>query len=194
MNLKYIFLFFAVLLIGCREEKHDIDIISQGGINSDEARELHQNVDKNSYFEILSFLQDNEMIQSDGQKAILLIFGNNGCKYCDQLKKEIVQNTTLQNLIKNDFSSYYINISYKKEHFFNQEIFDTHMLRDYFSIRSTPTLIILNPRGELIFEIIGYMEEKKLQLALKYISENTNLTQEQITKNLYSLFIQESLL
>ncbi len=46
----------------------------------------------------------------------------------------------------------------------------------------------------MIFEIVGFMGGKKLELALEYISQNPNLSEAQISENLYNLFAQKSLL
>ena len=122
------------------------------------------------------------------------MFGSNNCKYCDKLKEEIVRSKMLQELLKNNFCSYYINTSYKKDHRLFSQNLDTQSLANRFGIRSTPTLIFLNPKGDLIFELVGFMGGEKLKLALEYIAKNPNLTQEQISENLYKLFAQKSLL
>lgn len=194
MRFKQIFLCLAVLFfLGCEDKKIDSDIISKGVSSSKEAKEAHQNIDRNSYAEILPYLKDNRVIESDGAKVVLLMFGSNGCKYCDKLKNEIKESKELQNQIKNDFFSYYINTSYQKTHSFFSQNLDTQDLAESFAIRSTPTLIFLNPKGELIFEIVGFMGGEKLKLALEYIAKNPNLTQEQISENLYNLFAKKSL-
>lgn len=180
--------------MGCESEKPDLNLISKGSSTSQKAREANQNIDKNSYAEILPFLQDNTVIESDGKKVVLLMFGSNQCKYCDKLKAEIKENKNIGSLIKNNFLSYYINTSYKKEHRFFSQTLQTQNLSELYSIRSTPTLIFLNPQGEMIFEIVGFMGGEKLMIALEYISKNPNLTQEQISEYLYTLFAQKSLL
>lgn len=195
MRFKQVFLFLAILfLIGCEDKKPDLDIISYGTSSSKEAKEAHENIDKKSYAEILPYLKDNAKIQSSEDKVVLLMFGSNNCKYCDKLKSEIVKDSTLQKLVKNDFCSYYINTSYKKTHLYFSQTLSTQDLSEGFAIRSTPTLIFLNPKGELIFEIVGFMGGEKLALALEYIAKNPTLTQEQISQNLYNLFVQKSLL
>lgn len=183
-----------LFLIGCEDKKVDLDIISKGVSSSKEAKEAHQNIDKNSYADILPYLKDNRVIESDGAKVVLLMFGSNGCKYCDKLKNEIKDSKELQNLVKNDFFSYYVNTSYKKDHRLFSQNLDTQSLASRFGIRSTPTLIFLNPKGDLIFELVGFMGGEKLVLALEYIAKNPTLTQEQISENLYNLFAQKSLL
>ena len=195
MKFKQVFLFLIILfLLGCEDKKPDLSIISNGAASSKEAKEAHENIDKNSYSEILPYLKDNALIESDGSKGVLLMFGSNNCKYCDKLKEEIVRSKMLQELLKNNFCSYYINTSYKKVHRFFSKNLDTQGLGRFYAIRSTPTLIFLNPQGEMIFEIVGFMGGKKLELALEYISQNPNLSEAQIAENLYNLFAQKSLL
>ncbi|RDU71814.1 thioredoxin fold domain-containing protein [Helicobacter brantae] len=195
MRFKEAFLFLALLFfVGCESEKPTLQSISKGSASSKEAKEMHQNIDKNSYSELLPYLQDNSMIESRDNKGVLLIFGSNQCKYCDKLKSEILKSKALKNALKNDFSSYYINLSYQKTHLFFQNKLDTQMLGETYQIRSTPTLIFLNPKGEMIFKIVGFMGREKLEIALEFISENLNLDEEQIAEKLYNLYAQKSLL
>lgn len=195
MRFKQAFLFLIVLfLLGCKDEKADLDIISKGSPSSKESKEASQNIDKNSYKEILPYLRDNAVIESDGKKGILLMFGSNQCKYCDKLKEEIQDNSTISKLIKDDFFSYYINISYQKTHHFKDQEIDTQILEEGYGIRSTPTLIFLNPKGEMIFKIVGFMGGEKLRVALEFISENLDLSEDEIAEKLYNLYSQKSLL
>lgn len=195
MRFKQAFLFLIVLLLlGCKDEKADLDIISKGSPSSKESKEASQNIDKNSYKEILPYLRDNAVIESDGKKGILLMFGSNQCKYCDKLKEEIQDNSTISELIKDDFFSYYINISYQKTHRFKDQEIDTQILEEGYGIRSTPTLIFLNPKGEMIFKIVGFMGGEKLRVALEFISKNLDLSEDEIAEKLYNLYSQKSLL
>lgn len=192
MRLAFLLLAF-LFFVGCEGEKPSLSLSSQSA-TSKEAQEMHQNIDKNSYAELLPYLQDNSNIQSEGKKAILLIFGSNQCKYCDKLKSEILKSKALKNALKNDFSSYYINLSYQKTHLFNSQKLSTQALGEAYQIRSTPTLIFLNPQGEMIFQIVGFMGKEKLEIALEFISQNPNLSEEQIAEKLYNLYLQKSLL
>lgn len=195
MRFKQGFLFLAVLfLVGCQSEKPDLDIISKGVKDTKASKEAHQSIDKNSYAEILPYLQDNSVIQSDGEKGILLMFGSNGCKYCDKLKDEIKDNAGIAKLIKDSYFSYYINISYQKTHRFKNQEMDTQMLAEGYSIRSTPTLIFLNPQGEMIFKVVGFLGGEKLKIALEFIRNNLNLSEDEIAEKLYNLYSQKSLL
>ena len=195
MYFKKAFLFLTFLFfVGCESEKPTLQSISKGSVSSKEAKQMHQNIDKNSYSELLPYLQDNAMIEGDGKRGFLLIFGSNQCKYCDKLKSEILKSTALKNALKDDFLSYYINLSYQKTHLFKNQKIDTQMLGEGYQIRSTPTLIFLNPKGEMIFKIVGFMGKEKLEIALEFISKNLNLDEDQIAERLYNLYLQKSLL
>lgn len=106
--------FFALFLAACGDEKVDSAVISSGSVMSKEAREIEQNLDKHSYAELADLFLDTATISFD--KNVLLIFGKNGCIYCDKLKADIKNSPQMKALIREHFNPYYINTSYAKTH------------------------------------------------------------------------------
>lgn len=69
---------------------------------------------------------------------MLIIFNANNCVYCDKLKHEIQNDKEVQNILKNTYNSYYINISYHKIHNYNNKKTSTEELSREFNIDATP--------------------------------------------------------
>lgn len=111
-----IFFVFTLFFIGCDEKKIDSTILSKGSQMSQEAIDLANNLDKESYKDLADLFLDTSEI--DFSKEVFVIFGKNQCKYCDMLKDEIKKNPALQDTLKTHFNPYYINISYNKTHNF----------------------------------------------------------------------------
>lgn len=65
---------------------------------------------------------------------MLIIFSANNCVYCDKLKHEIQNDKEVQNILKNTYNSYYINISYHKIHNYDNKKTSTEELSREFNI------------------------------------------------------------
>ena len=92
--------------------------------------------------------------------------------YCDKLKDDIKANLELQNILRDNFASYYINIDYSKIHnllFDDAEPrkIDTLNLAREYNIRPTPTLIFLDSTGKVFFMYPGYLTPSKFQALLQ---------------------------
>ena len=173
-----IFLFCA-----CSDEKIDESIISKG---LSKESEISKNLDTNSYEEIKEFFKNNENIIFN-KKPNLIIFSANNCSYCDKLKLEIQKSKELQKLLKNEFNSYYINISYQKNHNFNKQILSTDEFATLFSTNATPNLVLLDPNGKTLLIYPGFMSEKRFILTMKLLKkpENWTLSEDELFKKLF---------
>lgn len=151
----FVIAFFAIVFVSCKEDVSE-SAISSGAKSSDEHKELEQNLDKNSYLEILDVVGDNKEIKFD--KEVLLIFGRNGCTYCDILKKEIQKDSSLKEKLKN-FNVYYINTSYVKNHDIilgSRSTLKSQALAYIFNVNTTPNLIFLFKDGSVKYIYPGY--------------------------------------
>ncbi|AJC87755.1 SoxW family protein [Campylobacter insulaenigrae] len=149
------------------------------------------NVDVQSYKDVAYLFKDNTQIQND-DKNILIIFGANDCIYCEKLKKEILQDQNLQDQIKNDFSSYYINISYKKIHTIKRNHtsdLSTTELSNLYNINATPTIVILNKKAKTMFNYPGFISAKQLNIIMNFLNKDEvqNLNELEIVEKITTL-------
>ncbi|MGX3044711.1 thioredoxin fold domain-containing protein [Helicobacter sp. T3_23-1056] len=169
------------LLNGCKDE-HSQNL---------ESSEL----DKNSYLGLEHIFRDTKEISPNG-KYMLLIFGANGCKYCERLKNDIKQDSELQRIIGEEFSAYYINLSYAKIHNFiisNTESkmdsktesktasnttqhgikevkLPTKKLAQIYGISPTPTIVLASKEGQSILQYPSYLPPAQFRALLGFIT------------------------
>jgi len=162
-----------LILTGCEEGKVEL---SSGNKTDTHTLKQTESMDQASYAGLESVFLDTKTIASNG-KPMLFIFGKNNCTYCDKLKDDIKANPELQNLLTNNFATYYINIDYTKIHHISFESdkkpieIDTANLAREYGVRPTPTLIFLDSRGKAFFLYPGYITPAKLQALLHRTQE-----------------------
>ena len=76
---------YAGILSGCKDGNI---VVSEGNSNTEELDTMIQNIDIESYRGLENVFSNNSVIQSDS-KPIMLVFGSNTCKYCEELKDTI---------------------------------------------------------------------------------------------------------
>ncbi|AJD01769.1 SoxW family protein [Campylobacter lari] len=197
---KTIFLFsiLSIFFIACsNEEKIDSNLISNGTQYTKENSQKANDLDKKSYEEIAHLFKDNTNIKSNN-KNILIIFSANHCLYCDKLKEEIKNNKKLQELIKDEYSSYYINISYKKIHTFyknHKSDLSTNELSNIYNIVATPTIIILNEKYQTLFNYPGFISAKRLSATMEFLNqkENQDLDEQTIGQKLIHYYKENNI-
>lgn len=170
---------FTIGFAGCRnDDKIDSSIISNGTQISQTTQKENQDLDKKSYAGLEDVFQDTKLITPNG-KYMMMVFSANGCVYCEKLKEDIKNNAQIKQYIKDNFSAYYINMSYSKIHNFKvgtpkdpKEVeFSTAQLSQIYSVRPTPTIIFAAPDGKTILEFPGYMPAPQFNAMLEFIGE-----------------------
>ncbi|CCB80282.1 thiol:disulfide interchange protein (dsbC),putative [Helicobacter bizzozeronii CIII-1] len=167
---------FAHVAFASSDDKIDESMISSGAISPKSAQEDANNLDKQSYAGLEDVFLDTKTITPNG-KYMLLVFGKNGCAYCELLKKDIKQRQDLKNFIKQHYSAYYINISYSKMHEFKigtkkkprEVVLSTSQLAQVYDVSSTPTIVLADSDGKTIYELPGYMPSKQFLAVLEFI-------------------------
>lgn len=158
-------------------ENTESSIVTSGTQYSKEKHKAMENIDINSYQEVADVFLETSAIQSDG-KPYLLVFGANGCVYCDRLKELIRDNAEIKDFLKANYVPYYINISYTKTHqidFLDMPL-NTIELAQKYSIKPTPTLIFLSKSGKELFVYPGFLPKEKFLSTLEFF-KNPNLEQ-----------------
>lgn len=192
--LAFMAIFSIAILNNCDDK-------STQQINSNE-------LDKNSYAGLEHIFNDTKEISPNG-KYMLLIFGANGCKYCEMLKKDIKQDKALQKTIGEDFSAYYINLSYAKIHNFKigdsqsseksktkeQSIKEvklpTKKLAQIYAISPTPTIVLANAEGQTILQYPSYLPPVQFRALLGFITSGKWREAKDDEKKLANLVQQE---
>ncbi len=171
INKIFIGIAFMLLMSGC-----DNDGISQADITSlQSSSSIESNdLDKKSYAGLEDVFADTSVIDPNN-KYILMVFGANGCKYCEELKKDLKENQQIKDLIKQNFSAYYINLSYSKLHTLNftqkQYTLSTAQLANFYGIYPTPTLVFATPKGETIISYPAYLPPKHFSALLHFVKD-----------------------
>ncbi|MGP1580919.1 MAG: SoxW family protein [Wolinella sp.] len=168
------FTIISFLFSACEDSSVSADVISQGTKMSEAELRRIDNLDRASYAELADIILDNNVINPNG-RYLMMIFGSNGCIYCDKLKQEIRDNEDIKVFIKEHFSPYYINGSYSKSHTLvtgeHTTQFLTHELAQFYGIRPTPTIVFATPEGQTILTYPGYMPKERLDATLHFIAE-----------------------
>ncbi|RAX58354.1 hypothetical protein CCZ01_02755 [Helicobacter monodelphidis] len=163
-----------LILSGCGNEQEHDKIVSLGTQTSQEVLDKINNLDKASYAELEGIVKDNARIDPEG-KYLMIIFGANGCTYCDMLKKEIKSSQAIQDKLKADFSPYYVNSSYLKTHYFVNGLqpaeLTTNDLVMLYRIGPTPTTIFATPEGKTILIRAGAITGDKFLATLEFITD-----------------------
>ncbi|AFI06495.1 SoxW family protein [Helicobacter cetorum] len=178
---KFLSVFLLILLglSGCKSNSQDnLDetLLSSGTQSSKELEDERENIDKKSYAGLEDIFRDTKFI-SPNDKYMLLVFGRNGCSYCEKLKNDIKNVKELHDYIKEHFNAYYINISYSKLHNFKvgtkndtKEIkMPTEELAQIYGVQSTPTIVLSDKTGKTIYELPGYMPSTQFLAVLEFI-------------------------
>lgn len=166
-----LFILAAFMVSAC--EKESENIVSLGSEMSTTEIEKINNLDRASYAELEGIIKDNRTIDPEG-KYLMIIFGVNGCLYCDQLKKTIKNSEEIRDKLKQNFAPYYINFSYIKPHQFvtnltTNPIITTDLVRIY-RVGPTPMIIFANQDSQTIFTHTGAIDEKQLLAMLDFVA------------------------
>lgn len=173
-------LFIAMIfaLAGCKDNTINKDVFStQSNISKEELHKA-QNLDKTSYSGLEHVFLDTSKIYSNN-KYVMLIFGKNNCQWCDRLKDDIKEDKKTQDIMLKSFNSYYINLSYSKQHLIDFDgktnTIDTPTLAMQYNIRPTPTIVFLDKKGSPIIIYPGYLPQEQFRVFLNFISSGEYL-------------------
>lgn len=165
--MKYLFLILSLIFVACKNEEISI---SEGSTDSTTLQEKMDNIDVSSYAGLEDVFSNTKDIKGNG-KPVLLVFGQTGCYYCEKLKQDIKNDISLRKYIKDNFYSYYVNISYRKNHFveFLNENLSTDALASKFNISSTPSIFLIDGDNTLTLRVAGYPGINTFNNMLKFM-------------------------
>ena len=151
--------------------------------------------------DLSNIIQDNSKISSSGKYA-LIIFESSTCKYCDQLKDDILASDVLKNRLANDFSTYTLSVDANKMHLLDHQgemsQVDTNTLKDIYGVQATPTLIFTDKQTQSVFVVPGYMGPKQFEVTLEFMDskrwEGVNRKTGDIYKELKQFYIEKGII
>jgi len=175
--------------------------VPQGKIETHAAKKVETKTTPAVKRDLSAITQDNAKISSNGKYA-LIIFESSTCKYCDQLKDDILASDELKNRLSNDFSTYTLSIDQNKMHLLDHQgdtsQVDTKTLIDIYGVQATPTLIFTDKQTKSIFVVPGYMGPEQFKATLDFIEskrwEGVNRKTGDIYKELKQFYIKKGIL
>ena len=175
--------------------------VAQGKIETHAAKKVEEKMALPKKRDLSNIVQDNSKISSNG-KYSLIIFESSTCKYCEQLKDDILSSDILKNRLANDFSTYTLSIDTNKMHLLDHQgkmsQADTKTLMDIYGVQATPTLIFNDKQTKSIFVVPGYMEAKQFEATLEFIDskrwEGVNRQTGDIYKELKQFYIEKGII
>jgi|LGOV01.1.fsa_nt_gb thioredoxin-related protein len=151
--------------------------------------------------DLSDIVQDNSKISSNGKYG-LIIFESSTCKYCDQLKDDILASEKLKTSLTNDFSTYSLSIDTNKMHLLDHQgemsQVDTKTLMEIYGVQATPTLIFTDKQTKSVFVVPGYMGAKQFEATLDFMDskrwEGVNRKTGDIYKELKQFYIEKGII
>ncbi len=172
------------LFVGCTDEKTTVTTVKKPTvikktqkpktikIETHAAKKTTDTVKKD--FDLSDVFKDAAKIDPKG-KYMIIIFNSGECPYCAKMGNDIYNNKKLKNELKNEFTTYLLDVQNNRIHKLLHEgkdmDVDTKTLIDIYSVRATPTLIFTDKKGKSIFVVPGYMPANQFLVTLDFIKE-----------------------
>ncbi len=175
--------------------------VDKGKIETHAAKKVEDKMTLPVKRDLSNIVQDNSKISSSGKYG-LIIFESSTCKYCDQLKDDILASDILKNRLSNDFSTYTLSIDTNKMHLLDHQgemsQVDTKTLMDIYGVQATPTLIFTDKQTKSVFVVPGYMGPKQFEATLEFIDskrwEGVNRQTGDIYQELKQFYIEKGII
>ncbi|MCU7835543.1 MAG: thioredoxin fold domain-containing protein [gamma proteobacterium symbiont of Taylorina sp.] len=122
---------------------------------------------KQSFLDLEEDLED----ANNNDKLIMLYFYQNGCPYCNKLLKDNFSQSDIVNRMKRGYDVLELNMWGDRSitSFSGDEYSEKEFARKM-KVMFTPTLIVLDKKGETLFRINGYYSPDKFSAVLDYLS------------------------
>jgi thioredoxin-related protein len=123
---------------------------------------------KNSFLDIREDLEE----ATEENKRLLLYFHQDGCPYCEKLIKDNFGNKVIANKTQKYFDVIEINMWGDKEvvSFDGKELSEKAFAKSL-KIQYTPSILMLDKKGDVVLRINGYYHPDKFTLALDYVGK-----------------------
>lgn len=123
---------------------------------------------KNSFLDIREDLDD----ATDNNKRLILYFFQDGCPYCEKLIKDNFEDPALVSKTRKYFDLVAINMWGDTEVLsFDGKNTTEKAFAKALRVQYTPTLLMMDEKGNVVLRINGYYHPKKLNVALDYVGQ-----------------------
>ena len=119
----------------------------------------------------LNLKEDLEEAKEEG-KYLFLMFEEEGCPFCDKMKRVTFQNPKVKEYFTKHF--YMVVIDRKGSNpvvdFSGKEMTEKELAKKY-KVRGTPVFVFVDQEGKTILKVMGYIPPEEFLLIGKYIAE-----------------------
>ena len=125
-----------------------------------------------------SFLEISEDIKeaSNDSKHVMLFMHLEGCPYCARMLNENFRQGKRKEFIQTDFDVIAINIRGDREVTWDQQTkYIEKSLARELKVHFTPTIVLLNAKGQKVLQLNGYRKPEALKQALEYVRDRRYL-------------------
>lgn len=123
---------------------------------------------QNESFDWLKLEEAQEVAAADG-KHIMVFVEAEWCGICRQMERNVFPDEIIQELIKNNYHPVTIDLDSKEKIMFNgQEMTEREFARRM-NVSATPTILFINPDGEVLAHQIGYNPVDRFEALLRFV-------------------------
>jgi thioredoxin-related protein len=125
-----------------------------------------------AFVETLLELPDDAAQAAKSGKRLLLYFGQQGCPYC----KELMQTSFTQKAIVDKVNKHFVAIAFnlfgdREVTWFDGKVRSEKEFAKFLKVQFTPTLLLLDEKGNIIARINGYYPPHRFSAALDYSAQ-----------------------
>lgn len=123
-------------------------------------------------------IEDGLRQANESGKKVLVNVYTDWCDFCKKMTNTVYPDSTVRASVYDHFVSVGLNAESEKVVRYQGEMLTEKELARKLGIRSYPTMLFLNPDGELILQSNGYMPANDFNRMLMYMGSNAYLTME----------------
>ncbi len=123
-------------------------------------------------------IEEGLALAKSSQKKILVNVYTDWCSYCQKMTDTVYPDSTVRQTAHELFLTVGLNAESDEVVIFDGESLTQREFAKKFGIRSYPTMLFLDSKGELILQSNGYMPAEDFNRMLMYIGSNAYQTME----------------
>lgn len=99
----------------------------------------------------------NAVLSEKTDKKVMLVFDSDSCVYCDLFKQNVLSDSEVQSVLNDNYTVVFVDIN---------KYYD---ISDKYKVFGTPTTVVINPDGDEIYRLEGYVESDEFLDGLRAI-------------------------
>jgi len=112
-----------------------------------------------------------EYASNDG-KNIMVFIEAEWCGICRQMERNVFPDSAVQRLIKEKYHPVTIDLDSRETITFNEEEMTEREFARTMNVSATPTILFINPQGEVVAHQIGYNPVDRFEALLRFINSD----------------------